>query len=343
MRDRVTTNWRQLSSPSSDDDAPLIVAVACFEGDITAPSELVSALPADCVAAFIFLQQLSARRETLLAESLAKRTTLPVIHAHGGMVPEHGRLYVIPPNTNPTITGGRICATPAASELDCPADTLFTSLAQEFGNNAIGVILSGGGSDRALGIRAIREAGGITFAQYPGSARFPNLPISAIDTGCVDFVLRPNEIAHELARISRHKGKAPREAFTHTQITQPEPILTQREPGGKSLHPSTVSHGVREVWETLAAEDVANDSDNVIEGFSFKDIRRTCETLLGSKSVSRDLRSHVLSHGRTGVQDKHYDRWTHLPQKRRVLQKWARYMRKIIGTNCPTEGTATRR
>lgn len=194
----------RISRASLPVEAPLIVGVACFEGDIAAPSELVSALPADCVATFIFVQQLSARRETVLAESLAKRTTLPVIHALGGLVVERGRLYVIPPNANPTMTGSCICVTPGASGIDCPADTLFTSLAQEFGNNAIGVILSGGGSDRALGIRAIREAGGTTFAQYPGSARFPNLPISAIDTGCVDFVLRPNEIAHELARISRH-------------------------------------------------------------------------------------------------------------------------------------------
>jgi len=208
-------------------DAPLIVAVACFTGDVAAPSELVSALQADCGAAFIFVQQLSAGRERLLPEALAKRTTLPVMHAHDGLVAEHGHIYVIPPNASPTMTHGRIRVTPAASEIDCPADTLFTSLAQEFGDNSIGVILSGGGSDRALGIRAIRQAGGTTFAQYPGSARFPNMPISAIDTGCVDFVLRPNEIARELARISLWKEKAPRGAFKHTQITQPEPILTR--------------------------------------------------------------------------------------------------------------------
>ncbi len=213
--------------------APLIVSVACFAGDIAAPSELVSALPTDCRAALIFVQQPSAGRETqaLLADSLAKRTTLSVIHAHDGLVAEHGRLDVIPPNATPTMTGARICLTPTASGIDCPADALFTSLAQQFGNNAIGVILSGGGSGRALGIRAIRHTGGITFAQYPGSARFPNIPISAIDTGCVDFVLRPNEIAHELVRISLYKEKAQRGAFKHTQIAQLEPILTRRAAG----------------------------------------------------------------------------------------------------------------
>ena len=184
-------------------NAPSIVAVACFVGDLSAPAELVSALPADCGAAFIFVQQLSAGRERLLAEALASRTTLPVIHAYDGLVAEHDHIYVVPPNASPTMTGGRIHVAPAGSGTDGAADTLFTSLAQEFGSGAIGVILSGGGSDRALGIRAMRQAGGTTFAQYPGSARFPNLPISAIDTGCVDFVLRPDEIAHELARITR--------------------------------------------------------------------------------------------------------------------------------------------
>jgi two-component system CheB/CheR fusion protein len=225
----------RLSRPSPAVNTPLVVAVACSAGDIAAPSELASALPEGCGAAFIFVQQLSGGRETqTLAASLTRRTTLPVIHVHGGLMVEHGRLYVTPPNMTPTMTGARICVIPAASGIDCPADALFTSLAQEFGTNAIGVILSGGGSDRALGIRAIKHAGGITFAQYPGSARYPNTPISAIDTGCVDFVLRPNEIAHRLARISRHKETAARGAFEHTQITQPEPILTRSAPATAS-------------------------------------------------------------------------------------------------------------
>jgi two-component system CheB/CheR fusion protein len=221
---------KPLSPPASAIDAPLIVGVACFAGDIAAPAELVSALPADCGAAFIFVQQLFAGRERPLAEALATRTTLPVTLAKDGLVAEHGCIYVIPPNATPTMTRGRIRVSPVASGIDCTADTLFTSLAQQFGDKAVGVILSGGGSDRALGIRAIRQAGGTTFAQYPGSARFPNMPISAIDTGCVDFVLRPHEIAHELTRISGDKAKAPRGAFRDTQTTHAEPILTRHAP-----------------------------------------------------------------------------------------------------------------
>ena len=205
--------------PTLVPEAPLTIAVACFAGDMAAPSELVSALPADSGAAFVFVEQPGAGRGKLLAVALAGRTTLPVVQAHDGCALEPGQIYVIPPNVVPTIARGRIHMTTAAGELEQPADTLLISLAQESGEKAIGVILSGGGSDRFLGIRAIRQAGGTTFAQYPGSARFPNMSISAIDTGCVDFVLRPNEIAHELTRTGRHEEKAPRGAFRRTTVT----------------------------------------------------------------------------------------------------------------------------
>ena len=221
----------RLLRPPADIDSPLIVAVACFAGDIAAPSELLSALPADCGLAFIFVEQPSAGRASPLAEALMKCTTLPVMPAKDGCLVEHGHIYLVPQNVALTVTRGRMHATPATrAEIDCCADNLFISLAQESGDKAIGVILSGGGSDRALGIRAIKQAGGTTFAQYPGSARFPNLPISAIDTGCVDFVLRPNEIAHELTHISRQEGKSPRGAIKHTQSTRPERVLTRPEP-----------------------------------------------------------------------------------------------------------------
>lgn len=223
----------RLLRPRADIDSPWIVAVACFAGDIAAPSELVSALPADCGLAFIFVEQPSAGRASLLAEALMTRTTLPVIRADDGCLVEHGRIYLVPQNVGLSMAGGRMHATPATrGEIDCSADHLFISLAQESGDKAIGVILSGGGSDRALGLRAIKQAGGTTFAQYPGSARFPNLPISAIDTGCVDFVLRPNEIAHELTHISRQEGKSPRGSIKHTQNTRLERILTRPTPAG---------------------------------------------------------------------------------------------------------------
>jgi two-component system CheB/CheR fusion protein len=185
-------------------DTFAIVAVASSARDIEAVSELLSALPDACGAAFIIVQHLDSGRETLLAEALATRTTLPVSCAQDGAIPERDHVYLMPANIAVTLTGGHISVTPGASGLHRPGDTLFTSLAEERGDSAIAVVLSGGGSDGALGIKAIRRGGGTTFAQYPGSARFPSMPISAIETGCVDAVLRPNEIARELTRLNRH-------------------------------------------------------------------------------------------------------------------------------------------
>jgi two-component system, chemotaxis family, CheB/CheR fusion protein len=184
--------------PSCVVEALRVVCVAA--GDLDAPSELVSALPADCGATFFVVPHLRAGGKRLLAEALAARTKLPVRQAHDGLLAEQGHIYVIPPTGTLTLARRRIRMTPVATVLDAPADSLFTSLAVELDNSLIGVVLSGGGADGALGIRAIRQRGGTTFAQYPGSARFPDMPINAIETGCVDFVLRPNEIAQALTR-----------------------------------------------------------------------------------------------------------------------------------------------
>jgi two-component system, chemotaxis family, CheB/CheR fusion protein len=189
-------------------DKEAIVAVASSAGDLEAVCELLSGLPAECGAAFIIVQHVDSGRERLLLETLANRTILPVMHAHDGAVVEQDHVYVITAKTTLTMAGGRLRVTPNPSAPHHPADILFTSLAKERGHRAIGVVLSGEGSDGALGIQAIEQAGGTALAQYPGSARFPSMPISAIETGCVGFVLRPNEIAHELARLSGHTAPA---------------------------------------------------------------------------------------------------------------------------------------
>ena len=180
-----------------------IVAVATSAGDLEPVGELLSALPAECGATLIVVQHFDSRRERVLSQTLAERTILPVVHAHDGLVVEQDHVYLITANATLTVAGGCIRVTANASGLHHPGDVLFTSLAEERGGSAIVVVLSGEGSDGAVGVQAIRRAGGATLAQHPGSARFPSMPICAIETRCVDFVLRPDEIARELARLSR--------------------------------------------------------------------------------------------------------------------------------------------
>jgi two-component system CheB/CheR fusion protein len=183
-----------------------IIAVASYADDLEAVCELLSSLPAECSMTVIVTQHLKPDRERLVAEALAKRTKFPVTLAHDGMLAEHDHVYLTPANATLTMTGLRIRVTPSVSQLHHPGDILFTSLAQERGVSAIGVVLSGGGTDGALGVKALRQGSGTTFAQHPGSARFPTMPINAIETGCVSFVLRPNEIARELARLCRMRS-----------------------------------------------------------------------------------------------------------------------------------------
>jgi two-component system, chemotaxis family, CheB/CheR fusion protein len=211
-----------------------IVAVASSAGDLEAISELLSALPAACGEAFVIVQHLVSGREMLLAGTLATRTSLPVIDANDGVVPERDHVYVMHANATLKMTGGRIRVTPKANGIYHPGDTLFTSLAEELGDSAIGVVLSGGGSDGALGIQAIKKAGGTTFAQYPGSARFPSMPISAIETGCVDSVLRPNEIARELTRLT-HGVCPPGGVIRRVPLIDDNPFPRRRDGAVRSI------------------------------------------------------------------------------------------------------------
>lgn len=183
------------------DGSPILVAVACSTGGLDAVSELLAALPAECAAAFILAHPVDPVGKRLPLETLNQRTILPVLRAQDELLIMPRHVYVTTANTTLTVTGGRIRVTREAGADHHPGDILFTSLAKERGPAAIGVVLSGEGSDGARGIRAIRQSGGVTIVQYPGSARFPSMPINAIETGCVDSVLRPDEIARGLALL----------------------------------------------------------------------------------------------------------------------------------------------
>src|SRR6266536_31986 len=122
--------------------------------------------------------------------------------------PDH--VYIIPPNKRMGVSGRRLKLSPRGNEEPhLSIDQFFRSLAEEEGNAAIGVILSGNGTDGTQGLLSIKAAGGITFAQDPKTAKYSGMPASAIAAGCVDFVLGPAGIARELGRIAGHPYIAP--------------------------------------------------------------------------------------------------------------------------------------
>ncbi|HEV2271268.1 MAG TPA: chemotaxis protein CheB [Steroidobacteraceae bacterium] len=183
-----------------------VVAIAASAGGLEAVSELLAAAAPHSGMAYIVVQHLDPTHQSLLPEILAKKTTMEVVPAAEGLTVEPDHVYVIPPNVTLTLQDTVLHLTPRerGPARHKPADALLKSLAESRGDAAISVILSGGDSDGSLGTQQIKHSGGITFAQEPSSARFPSMPRSAIETGCVDFVLHPRQIAGELARLGAH-------------------------------------------------------------------------------------------------------------------------------------------
>jgi two-component system CheB/CheR fusion protein len=181
-----------------------IVCTGASAGGLEALSRMFAALPTDTGMAFVVILHMDPHHESRLGEILGRGTAMPVSAVQAALTPEPDHIYVSPPGHALTIHGGRL-------ELEAldpgpvrrPIDRFMRSLAEHQGAAAIGVVLSGMGSDGTLGLAEIKAAGGITLAQ-DNTAEQPSMPRSAIAAGCVDFVLSPDDIAHELARIARH-------------------------------------------------------------------------------------------------------------------------------------------
>ncbi|MGH7277604.1 MAG: chemotaxis protein CheB, partial [Candidatus Rokuibacteriota bacterium] len=190
------------AEPSETNAFP-IVGIGASAGGLEAFSQLLKALPAETGMAFVLVQHLDPKHESRLPDVLSRTTSMPVIPVTDRLRVAANHVHVIPPNTDMTIAGGVFALTPRAKvDPHLPIDLFFRSLAQEQEARAIGVVLSGNGSDGTLGLQAIKAQGGITFAQDERSAKYPSMPHSAL--AVADSVLRPEAIAGELARIGRH-------------------------------------------------------------------------------------------------------------------------------------------
>jgi len=156
--------------------------------------------------AFVLVQHLDPKRESMLREILARSTPMPVREVRNGMTVERNSVYVVPATGDIGLIDGsfQVVARKRVGGREMPIDAFFRSLAESYMGLAIGVVLSGTLSDGALGLRAIKAEGGVTFAQEEGSAKFPDMPRAAIAAGSVDFVFPPEKIAQELARIGKH-------------------------------------------------------------------------------------------------------------------------------------------
>ena len=195
-----------------------IAGIGASAGGLEAFTEMLEALPDKTGIAYVFIQHLDPKHASLLTEILQRSTKMPVEEATEGVKVEPDHIYVIPRNSHLNLVKGTLQLTSRQMSLrpHMPIDPFLRSLAEDQGGKAIGVILSGNASDGTLGMRAIKAAGGITFAQSSESAKSDGMPRSAIAAGCVDFILEPKAIARELARLGQH----PYIAFTKPEKKQ---------------------------------------------------------------------------------------------------------------------------
>lgn len=195
------------------DAAFRIVGIGASAGGYEASVQLFQALPSDAGMAFVLVMHLEPEHESMLSVLLGNVTTMAVAEARNGMPVKPNHVYVIPPNADMTIRRGTLHLTPRlrSGSSHLPADQFLSSLANDLGGRAIGVLLSGTGCDGTNGLKAIKSEGGVTFAQDEATAKHYGMPGSAISAGCVDFVLPPARIAEELAGLAGHPYVSPRQ------------------------------------------------------------------------------------------------------------------------------------
>ena len=200
-----------------------VVGIGASAGGVRAVTQLLEHVPADTGIAFIIFQHFDPIRKSVLPDLLANITSMPVKKVTNGTRVRANCVYVIPHNANTTIAKNvlTLSSRPKTALRRHPIDEFLRSLAEDKHDRAIGIILSGIGSDGTLGLQAIKAKGGITFAQNEKSARYTEMPRKAIKAGCVDFMLTPAQIADEVVRLAREQ---PRHEESKLEPSKPEGI-----------------------------------------------------------------------------------------------------------------------
>ncbi len=204
--------------PADSEPAPIqglpfpVVGIGASAGGFEALMMLLKHMPVESGMAFVVVLHLDPRHKSKLTELVSRATTMTVREIKDDMLVEPNNIYVLPANLDVILSNKRLklVRRPESERLHMPIDHFFQSLAVEQGSRAIGVVLSGTGSDGTVGCTAIKAESGITYAEAEASAKYFGMPRSAIDAGCVDAVYTPDALASELTRIARHPFVRPR-------------------------------------------------------------------------------------------------------------------------------------
>lgn len=209
-KNNSTPDKKNDNVPSASEEKPLsfpIVGIGASAGGLEALKVVLENLPIDTGLAFVIIQHLAPGQISMLTEILSRSTQMTVHKVTQGAKVEPNQVYVIPPDSSMTIIDDILQLHPrneTRGEGLKGIDAFLTSLAGARKAQAIGVILSGTGADGTEGLKAIKEEGGLTFVQDPETAQYPGMPQSAISAEAAYFILSPESIAKELARIAKH-------------------------------------------------------------------------------------------------------------------------------------------
>ncbi len=184
-----------------------VIGVGASAGGLDAFKKFLKAIPENSGMAYVLVQHLDPTHESLLADLLQKVTAVPVLEISDEIKVEPDHIYIIPNNKMLIANDGVLQLSPrlvkTGNELNLPIDLFFISLAEVHQSHAIGVVLSGTGSDGTIGLKAIKDHGGITFAQDQDSAAFGGMPANAVHAGVVDFILHPDQITSKILEINK--------------------------------------------------------------------------------------------------------------------------------------------
>ena len=187
----------------------VVVGIGASAGGLEALEAVFDQMPNNGGMAFVIVQHLSPDFKSLMVELLGRHTQMAIHRVRDNMVVEPDSLYLIPPKQDMIIKGGKLLLTERESSksLALPIDHFLKSLALDKGDNSVGVILSGTGSDGSRGVQHIHDAGGLVIVQSPESAKFDGMPKSAIDSKHVDIVTVPEKISSLLQDYSVHRDR----------------------------------------------------------------------------------------------------------------------------------------
>jgi len=182
------------------------VALGASAGGLEAIETFFTNIPPENGLGFIVVQHLSPDYKSLMVELLSKKTAMPVLRAEDGMLVQPNHVYLIPPKKNLTIFHGKLLLTEQehSKGINLPIDVFLRSLAEDQGEKAVAIILSGTGSDGMRGVRAIKEYGGMVMVQDEESAKFDGMPRAAVSTGLSDFILPPEKMPRQLLSFTKH-------------------------------------------------------------------------------------------------------------------------------------------